>query len=53
MIAEEGSRGKGLGKEAMSIMLNYGARKIGVEIFEARIKVSIFTDIRFIKSSCL
>ena len=41
MIAEEGSRGKGLGKEAMALMLNYGARKLGVRTFEARIKVSL------------
>ena len=41
MIAEEGSRGKGLGKEAMTLMLNYGARKLGVRTFEARIKVSL------------
>ena len=40
MIAEEASRGKGLGKEAMALMLNYGARKLGVGAFEARIKVS-------------
>jgi len=39
MIAEEGARGKGLGKEAMALMMNYGARKLGVGAFEARIKV--------------
>ena len=41
MIAEEASRGKGLGKEAMALMLNYGARKLGVGAFEARIKVGV------------
>ena len=43
MIAEEGARGKGLGKEAMALMMNYGARKLGVGAFEARIKVSVCT----------
>ena len=43
MIAEEGARGKGLGKEAMALMMNYAARKLGVGAFEARIKVSVCT----------
>ncbi len=40
MIAEEGARGKGMGWEAMCIMLWYGAKKLGINLFEAKIKVS-------------
>lgn len=53
MIAAEESRGKGLGKEAVLLMMRYGIEKLGVSKYCAKIgetnNVSII--IRFIFSS--
>ena len=46
MIAEVAARGRGLGKEATALMLDYGANKLGVAAFEARIKAHNARSIR-------
>ena len=46
MIAEAAARGRGLGKEATALMLDYGASKLGVAAFEARIKAHNARSIR-------
>jgi len=37
MIAEPGSRGQGLGEETVSLMMGYGADRLGVRLFVAKI----------------
>ena len=37
MIAEPGSRGKGLGKEAVTAMMAYGSTSLGITTFVAKI----------------
>merc|ERR1712098_339699 len=40
MVAEKGHRGQGLGWESMLLMLRFGVKKLGIQIFEAKIKMS-------------
>ena len=57
MIAEVGARGGGLGREAMLLMLRYGAETLKVKQFQAKIKFSnttsqnMFTKLGFKESS--
>ncbi|KAL9658777.1 hypothetical protein ABK040_005931 [Willaertia magna] len=37
MIAEESSRRKGIGKEAVELMMQYGKQILGISLFEAKI----------------
>ncbi len=39
MIAEAGARGRGLGREAICLMLGYGASRLHIRRFEAKIKL--------------
>ncbi|KAK6625583.1 hypothetical protein RUM43_005882 [Polyplax serrata] len=45
MIAEENARGKGLGKEALLMMLRYCVNNLGVNCFEAKIGISNYPSI--------
>lgn len=57
MIAEVEARGSGLGREAMTLMLRYGAETLKVKQFQAKIKFSniksqnMFTKLGFKESS--
>ena len=57
MIAEMEARGGGLGREAMLLMLRYGAEVLKVKQFQAKIKFSnttsqnLFTKLGFKESS--
>ena len=46
MVAETGMRRKGLGWEAMLLMLRYGVEKLNVKKFEAKIKIDNAPSIR-------
>uniref|UniRef100_UPI00358FB07F alpha/beta-tubulin-N-acetyltransferase 9 isoform X2 n=1 Tax=Myxine glutinosa TaxID=7769 RepID=UPI00358FB07F len=39
MIAEAGSRGRGFGKEAAAIMMQFGMQTLGIKTFQAKIDV--------------
>ena len=57
MIAEVEARGAGLGREAMLLMLRYGAEELNVKQFQAKIKFSnqksqnMFTKLGFKETS--
>eukprot|EP00095_Tigriopus_kingsejongensis_P000504 snap_masked-scaffold367_size194084-processed-gene-0.32 protein:Tk00504 transcript:snap_masked-scaffold367_size194084-processed-gene-0.32-mRNA-1 annotation:"n-acetyltransferase 9-like" len=49
MIAEPSARGHGLGWEAMAFMLRYGLETLGVQAFEAKIKIGNEPSLRMFK----
>jgi hypothetical protein len=55
--AQESARGRGLGRQALLLMLRYGAERLGLRGFEAKIKVDntpsihLFTKIGFAEVS--
>ena len=46
MIADTRHRGKGLGWESMLLMLRFGVEKLGIKMFEAKIKMSNTASIK-------
>eukprot|EP00123_Amoebidium_parasiticum_P021351 comp6580_c0_seq1/m.2357 comp6580_c0_seq1/g.2357 ORF comp6580_c0_seq1/g.2357 comp6580_c0_seq1/m.2357 type:complete len:196 (-) comp6580_c0_seq1:147-734(-) len=57
MIAEESARGKGCGKEALQLMMQYGARSLGVTRYVSKIGVAntastrLFTSLGYVQVS--
>lgn len=50
MIADQKSRGHGFGREAVTIMLNYGLNQLGVKRFQAKIKMDNDISIRLFQN---
>jgi len=50
MVAEESERGKGNGKEVLALMMRFSMDVIGIETFEAKIKIDNAASLRLFDS---